>query len=75
VQNTDQRPLEKEADVNQEPLPMLAAYRDNSLSAEAAEEIVRLVEDSSTPVHAGEDLPLADKAALLRKALATQKVG
>ena len=56
-----------------EQTPSLAAYRDDKLSTEVAEELVRLSEDASIPAHAGEDLPKADKAALLRKARVTQQ--
>lgn len=58
--------------MNNERPPLLAAYRDNKLSAEVAEELVRLSEDNSIPTHAGEDLPRADKAGLLRKARVAQ---
>ncbi|MBY0230772.1 MAG: hypothetical protein K2W96_15910 [Gemmataceae bacterium] len=56
-------------------LPLLVAYRDDRLSDEAAEQLARMAEDPSLPTHKGEDLPLADKAALLRKARATQTKG
>ena len=64
---------EKEGAIPDEQLPLLAAYRDDRLSTEAAEELVRLSEDASIPAHTGEDLPRADKAALLRKARVTQR--
>ena len=59
--------------MSDEQLPSLAAYRDDTLSTEAAEELVRMSEDASLPTHAGEDLPRADKAALLRKVRVTQQ--
>lgn len=62
----------KEEVVNQEHFPLLAAYRDDRLSVEAAEQLVHMTEDASIPAHAGEDLPTADRAALLRRAKAAQ---
>ncbi len=56
--------------MNREHLPLLAAYRDERLSVEAAEQLVRMSEDVSIPAYAGEDLPTADRADLLRKAAA-----
>jgi hypothetical protein len=64
----------KEEDVNREQLPLLPAYCDDTLSVQAAEQLVCMAEDTSIPAHAGEDLPKADRAALLRKASQTQKV-
>ena len=63
----------KEEAIRNEQFPLLAAYRDDNLSTEAAEELVRLTEDALIPAHTGEDLPRADKVALLRKAEVTQK--
>jgi hypothetical protein len=60
--------LRKEEAVKQDQQPLLAAYRDNALCSEAAEQLARMLEDGTTPTHAGEDLPKADRAALLRKA-------
>lgn len=45
----------------------LVAYRDDQLSVEAAEQLVRLSEDLTIQGQTGEELPMADKAALLRK--------
>jgi hypothetical protein len=59
---------------NREQLPLLAAYCDSTLSVEAAEQLAGMVEDASIPTHAGEDLPKADREALLRKARQVQKV-
>ncbi|MGH7169430.1 MAG: hypothetical protein ACRELG_04035 [Gemmataceae bacterium] len=59
--------------MNQENLPLLAAYRDAALSIEAADQLVQMTENPSHPAYAGEDLPEADKAALLRKAALQQK--
>jgi len=64
----------KEEAMNTKELPLLAAYCDDKLSMEAAEQLVHMAEDTSIPVHAGEDLPKADRAALLRKAGLPQKV-
>jgi len=63
----------KEGVVEQKNLPLLAAYRAKTLTVEAAQELVRMLEDQSIPAHAGEDLPTADKAALLRKAARLQE--
>jgi hypothetical protein len=46
----------------------LPAFWDDNLSVAAAKELVQLAKDASVPVHSGADLPLADKAALLKKA-------
>jgi hypothetical protein len=46
---------------------MLVAYRDTQLSPEAADQLVRMLEDPNCPKHAGEDLPKADPEALLEK--------
>ena len=73
TQNTQPCAQRNEEAMSNEQLPLLAAYRDDKLSTEAAEELVRLTEDASIPTHTGEDLPKADKAALLRKARVTQK--
>ena len=51
----------------EERIPHLTAYRDDTLSTEAAEELVRLSGDASIPAHVGEELPMANKAVLLRK--------
>jgi len=59
--------------MNQENLPLLAGYGDETLSIEAANQLVRMAEDTSHPAYTGEDLPVADKAALLRKAAILQK--
>ena len=59
---------EKEDETDRKTRLLLAAYRDETLTVEAANQLVRMAEDSSYPVHAGEDLPTADKAALLHKA-------
>jgi len=64
----------KEEGMNHENLPLLAAYCDDRLSVEAAEQLVSMAEDTSIPAHDGEDLPKADLAALLRKARQAQKV-
>ena len=69
----DRTPSEEPV-VDRERLPLLAAYADDRLSVQAAEELVRLAEDASIPEHAGEDLPKADKAALLRKIQQAQPV-
>jgi hypothetical protein len=63
----------KEEAVNREKPPLLAAYAAETLSAEAAEQLVRMSEDASSPAYAGEDLPAADKSALLQKAAQPQK--
>ncbi len=63
----------KEEAVEREKPPQLAAYCDATLSMEGAEQLVRMSEDASCLVHAGEDLPIADKAALLRKAASLQR--
>jgi hypothetical protein len=47
---------------------MLAAHAATTVSVEAAEELVRLMEDKNTPRHSGKDLPQADKETLLRRA-------
>ncbi len=64
--------LRKEEAVEHEKLPLLAAYRDTTLSVEAAEQLVRMSEDASYPAYTGEDLPAADETALLRKAAQLQ---
>jgi len=58
----------REEAMEREKLPLLAAYCDTTLTVEAAEQLVRMAEDDSYPAYAGEDLPSAGKAALLRKA-------
>jgi len=52
--------------------PLLVAYRDDKLSVEAAEQLVRMAQDPTVPTHLGEELPAADRAALLQKARAKQ---
>jgi hypothetical protein len=59
---------------NNAKLPLLVAYCDDKLSTEAAEELVRVSGDQSVPAQAGEDLPTANKAALLRKTAELQKI-
>lgn len=58
----------KEEAVNQDQLPLLAAYRDEALAFQAAEQLVEMLEDPAVEARKGEDLPKADRAALLRKA-------
>ncbi len=58
--------------MNHDKQPLLVAYRDESLSEEAAQQLIALSEDTSSPSQTGEDLPMADKAALLRKAAIVQ---
>jgi hypothetical protein len=53
--------------VKRDKQPLLAVYRDQSLCFEAVEQLARMLEDATIPTHAGEDLPKADRAALLRK--------
>lgn len=48
--------------------PMLVAFRDKTISVEAAEQLVAMTEDKSMPVHEGKDLPKADRDALLARA-------
>jgi hypothetical protein len=63
----------KEEAMNRENLPLLAAYGDETLSIEAANQLVQMAEDTSHPVYAGEDLPVADRTALLRKVASLQQ--
>ena len=53
--------------MNSEKLPLLAAYCDDTLSVEAAEQLVRMSEDRSMPACEGEDLPTVAQWALREK--------
>jgi hypothetical protein len=63
----------KEEVMKKKKLPLLIAHRDRTLSVEAAEQLVRMSEDQSLPVHEGRDLPTANRAALLKKAARKKK--
>ncbi len=65
---------ETEEEKNRAQLPLLAAYCDSTISVEAAEQLVSMAEDASIPVHTGDDLPKADREALLQKVRKTQRV-
>jgi len=54
-------------------LPLLAAFADNRLSKEAAEQLVQMAADETVPVGIGQDLLAADRAALYRKAATKKK--
>jgi hypothetical protein len=55
--------------MTREPAPLVAAHADKALSLEAAQQLVQMAEDAYQPGQSGPDLPLADRAALLRNAL------
>lgn len=56
-----------ERDARRVRLRELPAHADDRLSVEAAEQLVALAEDPAVTVTAGEDLPLADREAMLRR--------
>lgn len=58
----------KEEAVKCETLHQLPAYCDDTLSVEAAQQLVRMAKDKSYPAAKGQDLPTGDKQALLKKA-------
>lgn len=58
----------KEESVKNEKLPLLVAYCADTPGSEALEQLVAMQEDRSTQKPVGQDLPQADRAALLRKA-------
>ena len=59
--------------MNQESLPLLVAYRDERLSVEGAQQLLRMRQDQSIERHEGKDLPEANVAALLKKARQLQE--
>jgi hypothetical protein len=65
---TDRKSNQDEEALNRDKPPLLPAYCDEQLSVEAAQQLVRMAEDTSHPTGEGKELPAADKAALLKKA-------
>lgn len=48
--------------------PLLPAFADEKLSVEGAEQLVRMAEDETVTTARGQDLPLADRDALMNAA-------
>ena len=53
--------------VNAQKLPLLVAFHEHSLSPEAADQMVSMLENPNRPEPFGEELPKADRDAVLQK--------
>ena len=61
------RTVTEQCDKAEEMPVRLAAFHDDQLSVEAAEQLVQMRKDDSLPTHSGNDLPTADRTAIMIK--------
>lgn len=71
--STTVRPVEGQCGKGEEKPVRLAAFHDDELSVEAAEQLVQMTKDESLPTHGGKNLPTADRAAVLVKIKAKRR--